>query len=116
MDRVRSFVVAAVEPPAGAGERGLLYRIRLDTERDAYIRIADFEAHLYVDLPDLSETRLKTDLYTSPQAYFFSIKSIYSEEPGALWERVRVLGPSRIIQPAQGAPSRSGSGQKPRQP
>ncbi|HET9701429.1 MAG TPA: hypothetical protein VFP70_10960 [Burkholderiales bacterium] len=116
MDRVRSFLVTAVEPPAGEGERGLLYRVRLETGRDAYIAIADFESHLYVDLPDLSETRLKTDLYTSPQAYFFSIKSIFSEEPGELWERVRLLGPSRIIQPAPGAPSRSGTGQKPGQP
>lgn len=111
-DRVRSFLVTAVEPPAKAGERGLLYRVRLETGRDAYITIADFEAHLYVDLPDLSETRLKTDLYTSPQAYFFSIKSIFSEEPGELWERVRLLGPSRIRQPAPALQPRSGSGQR----
>lgn len=116
MDRVRSFVVTAVEPPAKSGERGLLYRVRLETDRDAYIRIADFEAHLYVDLPALSETRLKTDLFTSPQAYFFSIKSIFSEEPAELWERVRVLGPSRIRQPAPAVPPRSGPGRTPKQP
>lgn len=96
MVRVLKFAVAAVEPPTKAGESGLLYRVRLETGRDAYIPIADFEAHLYVDLPPVSETRLKSDLYLSPEAYFFSIKSIFSENPELLWERIRALGPSRI--------------------
>jgi hypothetical protein len=100
MDGVRSFVVTAVAPAAKAGERGMLYRVRFETGSDAYIAIADFEAHLYVDLPALSETRLKTDLYLSPEAYFFSIKSIFGEDPDLLWERIRNLGPTRIRPPA----------------
>lgn len=82
-----------------AGEREsdpLLYVVRFGPGEEAVIPVASFEAQLYVDLPPQSETRLKSDLYLSPQAYFFSLKSIFSEDPDALWERIRNLGPTRI--------------------
>lgn len=115
VDRVLRFVVTAVELQAAAEPR-LLYRVRFESDLDAFIPVADFEAHLYVDLPPQSETRLKTDLFTSPEAYFYSIKSIFSEEPGQLWERVRTLGPSRILPAPPVVPPRPDSGKKPRKP
>lgn len=96
MEGTRRFVVKGLTR-AGAREGGApLYQVGFDSEGDAFILVESFEVQLYVDLPPQSETRLKSDLYLSPQAYFFSIKSIFSEDPEQLWERVRSLGPSRV--------------------
>ncbi|HEX6828530.1 MAG TPA: hypothetical protein VF104_06085 [Burkholderiales bacterium] len=96
MDRARGFVVTALTRASPGQGGALLYRVRFESGEDAYIPVAGFEAELYVDPPPQSETRLKSDLYLSPEAYFFSVKSIFAEDPDQLWERIEHLGPSRI--------------------
>jgi hypothetical protein len=95
----RRFVVTALTRGGAREEGAPVYQVRIEPWEDAFIPVDSFEAHLYVDPPAQSETRLRSDLYLSPQAHFFSLKSIFSEDPELLWERIRVLGPSRIRPP-----------------
>jgi hypothetical protein len=116
LERTRRFAVLGL---IRAGEREtdpLLYMVRFGPGEHAVIPVHSFEAHLYVDPPPQSETRLKSDLYLSPQAYFFSIKSIFTEDPDVLWERIRNLGPTRIGPPAPARPPAPEGGLKKREP
>jgi hypothetical protein len=90
---VRWFVVTAV---TSSGDGAALYQVRFDSGTDAFIPVASFEVELYVDPPPQSATPIKSNLYLSPEAYFYSIKSIFSEDPAVLWERIDNLGPTRI--------------------
>jgi hypothetical protein len=115
LERTRRFAVLGL---IRAGEREtdpFLYMVRFGPG-GAVIPVASFEAHLYVDPPPQSETRLKSDLYLSPQAYFFSIKSIFTEDPDDLWERIRNLGPTRNGPPAPARPPAPEGGLKKREP
>lgn len=97
VDRTRAFVVIGLTRAGAKGDGALIYHVRFGPGEDAFIPVDGFEEQLYVDPPPQSVTRLKSDLYLSPEAYFFSIKSIFSEDPELLWDRIQYLGPTRIL-------------------
>ncbi len=76
-----------------------VYQVVFETGEQAFVAVEAFESDLYVDPPLTSETRFKASPYLSPEAYFYSTKSIFTEDPAALAERIDRLGPSRIITP-----------------
>jgi len=112
VEGTRRFLVKGLTRAGLRGDGALIYHIGFEAGGDAFIPVESFEAQLYVDLPPQSETRLKSRLYLSPQAYFFSIKSIFSEDPEVLWERIRSLGPSRL-RPLLPAPVPKPEGKRP---
>jgi hypothetical protein len=95
VNRSRRFKVVAVQ---SSRDDEPVYQVQFESGVEAFIPVASFESELYVDPPPMSATPLKSNIYLSPEAYFYSIKSIFSEDPDVLHERIRNLGPSRIRQ------------------
>jgi len=96
LEATRSFVVAGV---SRTGSDQLIYQLVFESGERAFVSVAAFEADLYVDPALTSETRLNPSPYLSPEAYLYSIKSIFTENPATLADRIDRLGPSRILAP-----------------
>jgi hypothetical protein len=96
VEGTRAFVVVGVSRTA---DDTLIYQLAFETGEQAFVSVAAFESDLYVEPALTSETRFNPSPYLSPEAYLYSIKSIFSEDPDILAERVDKLGPSRILFP-----------------
>lgn len=107
VEGTRHFVVVALTRTRDGQP---VYQVEFETGEQAFVTVDAFESELYVDPSLTSEMRFKSFPYLSPEAYLYSIKSIFSEDPDPLAERIERLGPSRIIdpgaEPAPGAPPR----------
>lgn len=102
VEGTRRFVVVAV---TRTGDGQPIYQIVFETGEEAFVAVDAFESDLYVDPSLTSETRFKSFPYLSPEAYLYSIKSIFSEDPELLAERIDKMGPSRIVDPGVNQPS-----------
>ncbi len=99
------FHIGAIEVLGESPNAQMIYRVRFDDKREAFIGLPAFERSLYRELApnQVMTAPANSPIGAAPHLWIFERSSLFATDPDIIWERIKNEGP-RTFHPIKAKP------------
>ncbi len=99
------FSISAIEVLGESPNAQVIYRVRFDGKREAFIGLSAFDHSLYRELApnQVMTAPANSPIGVAPHLWIFERSSIFATDPDVIWERIKNEGP-RTFRPIKAKP------------